>query len=625
MWTVCKAVLAGLLVCAAAVADVFTNYSLYGWSSPSWPSADSNALRGAIVKMPAFVVADGVNGGTNIWTSDVDWIGNSRSGTSFWSFIPVVPNSAGYEGAYSWLYVASNHPAAFGFNTKDRRAYEMWIALLERAACVPGFRFDDGSPSGKECDDFVPWFYRFDHRNLETYKAVIASLLPSYADVTVATNPLLPAALVESADGVSMGDGAPFAGRIPVTDGIGDLIPRWTEASWCAAHGAPSNWLHYTPWRQLEGLGTNGLGRVTASYVRVVTTNSGVATMPFVDVWGEPGLVSGTNGQMVLVIVTNYNIVDGFTHLDYGWTRVEHGVSLLAWPVLDYGGSWYAEGLTNASPQMWGQEECYAPYGDSDNNPPGTLPMGACSRPEINLAFQGTNDLKADAVSWTAYTEWDPRLSGDLVPLPYLAAMFRQDKLRRVMLGAQSEPSCRLDADTQPEIITENLPSNCVYEVYAWGAMGGTTTPGGEWTYDAMGTTLVTSNIAYCLKTHYVDGPLSPIPPETDANLTTLDDPDVSCDSWPEEPPHTDVWESGLNDGEGGCMRVWSHATGKGYYCNLGSAELMLRPGWRFGAIIDTPALNPDVWSTTSTTSQTSSTTTTSTTSSTTTTCGPPP
>jgi hypothetical protein len=597
-----------LVLAVAARAEVFTNYTLYGWSSPAWPSDTTNAMRGSVIRMPAYVRANGTNGGINTWTAYTT-NGAVVSGTNYWSFDPIEawPRSIG-----GYTYVASNNAAAFWFNTKDRRAYERFLALYERAAAIPVFSYLSGSGSA-ECDDFAPSFYRWEHDNLVECKKVIRDLAGDYARVPDATNALLAEALPFSNDGgATLGDGAPFSGRLPTFS-----IPRWTARALCAAAGAPSNWCEYTPWRQIDGNGTNGVGRVSTQSWTIATTYTSAVERLLFDFWGGYTNVLVTNGQVVSVVVTNTDIEDGFTHLDYGDKRAERIISLLAWPVMD-DVRWVAQGKNAAN--AWAETGVGAENIDEIE-----APVFACGDAATNASWATTYaDNGAHYTAWTGWLVGVDTTPGDEDYYAY--AVGHRDLDRRISITNQNVNECSYSVDYVPEIVWMNHPTGCVYDVYAYATM---VEPfvGGYSVFDAYGTPFPTTNLMVAILV------------ETNAPMST---PNViGYDTQPLPLPVIDQWAPCLESRQkwtdlfgGKCVTTFTNNTVRGFDCNLDSGEVMLRPDWRFGAVIDCPGTNPPGWTTSTTTTDTSSTsssssssstTDTSTTTTTTTICGPPP
>ena len=108
--------------------------------------------------------------------------------------------------------------------------------------------------------------------------------------------------------------------------------PSMTSTGLLASLSLPTNYLSYTPYRDLSGFGTGQRNLVETTWV-MTTTNAGEDTIEAWDAWGNQQNITGTNGQVITSTATNGNIEPGFTHLDYGWQPITALMSRVRWAI----------------------------------------------------------------------------------------------------------------------------------------------------------------------------------------------------------------------------------------------------------------------------------------------------
>ena len=126
-------------------------------------------------------------------------------------------------------------------------------------------------------------------------------------------------------------------------------FPMLSQTGILSLVGAPTNYFDYTPYRQLNGAGL-GIGHIVTSKFTIVTSGTGTVDRNVWDYDGNYHAITGTNGQEFSVVVTNDNVLEGFTTLDYGWKYFNSFVDHLIWTKRSPGigeGSFTSLGVTN--------------------------------------------------------------------------------------------------------------------------------------------------------------------------------------------------------------------------------------------------------------------------------------
>lgn len=100
----------------------------------------------------------------------------------------------------------------------------------------------------------------------------------------------------------------------------------WTVTGLLAHVSAPTNWCEWPfednyprMYQRDYELQTSMYSRVMSNSWTIFTTATGVVSQTAVDVWGYGHSISGTNGEIVSLEITQENILPGFTLADYGW------------------------------------------------------------------------------------------------------------------------------------------------------------------------------------------------------------------------------------------------------------------------------------------------------------------
>lgn len=125
-------------------------------------------------------------------------------------------------------------------------------------------------------------------------------------------------------------------------------ISNWTPITICAFLAIPTNYLYWTPQRQLDGRGP-GTSREATNWHTLYNpaiSNGVTHTQTVYGVWTNVA-VTGTNGQRVAVVTTNANILPGFTDMDYTWPSMKQIYGLLH--TRRYTSAGYAASQTNTT------------------------------------------------------------------------------------------------------------------------------------------------------------------------------------------------------------------------------------------------------------------------------------
>ena len=212
-------------------------------------------------------------------------------------------------------------------NIQDARSYEAYSGLRERWYALekdglsgvgpPPFHVTNHYATNFQengTSERFEWF-RSDRNNLVIVKYVLNSFSQWFADGSEMTN-------------------GTFEDYFKDGSNTTDKIHTWfvSTNSMMVDAGAPTNYLAYTPWRCLDGIGV-GLGPVLTCSWTIATASNTVVTNSVQDTWGGARTITGTNGQVVTLIITNSDIHAGRTTLDYGWKYVTGCISRLQYTI----------------------------------------------------------------------------------------------------------------------------------------------------------------------------------------------------------------------------------------------------------------------------------------------------
>ena len=136
-----------------------------------------------------------------------------------------------------------------------------------------------------------PVYYKSARENLIAHKAWISDNATSFLD--------------------------PAADQIAALSNTADFA-YLTLTGLLSSAGAPTNYLTYTPWRELSGQGI-GEGHVVTSSFTIAAAPGETVTNTVSDYCGNAVDISGTNGQVVSIVCTNTDVQAGYSTLDYGW------------------------------------------------------------------------------------------------------------------------------------------------------------------------------------------------------------------------------------------------------------------------------------------------------------------
>ena len=209
---------------------------------------------------------------------------------------------------------------------KDLRGWDAYHAVLERAEVHDVVKVGIGA-----FNDFG--FYRDERQNLVNAKTLLAdsgsdTLVPKFVDF------------------YKMDTNGTFDTYFS-TSSVRSL-PTLDITNVLNAVGAPSNYFEYTPYRQLGGGGI-GYGTLVTQTVTLVSPNTSGVTV--VDWGGTEHTVSGTNGQVITLVSTNTDILDGYTTIDYGWKYFKPIVTNLMYVSDDV--AWYVPRQLTFESNWW--------------------------------------------------------------------------------------------------------------------------------------------------------------------------------------------------------------------------------------------------------------------------------
>jgi hypothetical protein len=290
MYRTFKAFLLILVLVESAQAD---------WFRYAWPS--DRAVRGAVLYVPLWssnetsvitnrIPADsvGTNGVVEIWT-------NTHP-----AFILEVTNQM-------WGVIEFGSPPPGEIDNASRtnaileireiQQHEVFRSIRERLE----FIFYQLNPYSFQITPphlYQNYYYRNQRDNLVAAKSILSQLEVNEVD------PLVLRYFISNTN-------ADLAGLAP------SEITTYTPISLAVAAGAPSNFWYWTNYRDLDGGGVKYTTYTTNTMVIWDGTTNAMATVTNIDMWGWPHILSGSNGAVVTVVATNFNILEGFDSSHY--------------------------------------------------------------------------------------------------------------------------------------------------------------------------------------------------------------------------------------------------------------------------------------------------------------------
>ena len=189
-----------------------------------------------------------------------------------------------------------------------------WKALECISAVNERLQATDGTTEGA-AEGTPVRFYRLERANLVSLKTWINNECSRFIDLSQANG----SGAFEGYTGTIAGSGW---GTIP--------FPTWSATSLCINVGLPTNYLNYTPWRDLSGYGVGKENVITTTW-DIITADTGAVSFTTLDSWGNEHTFTATNGQVVTTNAVNGNIEPGYTHLDYGWRGMTNLFRNLVW------------------------------------------------------------------------------------------------------------------------------------------------------------------------------------------------------------------------------------------------------------------------------------------------------
>jgi hypothetical protein len=217
---------------------------------------------------------------------------------------------------------------------KDVRAYEAFFAAIQR-----GLIRDAGSANQEGYR-----IYRNERDNLLEFKAFLSDGLSVSQDDS----------WVDHTGGRY--SGIWHTNIFDASDSGGSDNQFWGRGhvGWMNLIGAPTNYLSYTPYRQLDGRGAGKQSVITNEWTIWAPGEEGTVTQDVTDAWGNDVTITGVHGETITNTAENSEIQSGFTHLDYGWLHSTSAIALMQWETTDSSGTigvddWYGtSGLTSS-------------------------------------------------------------------------------------------------------------------------------------------------------------------------------------------------------------------------------------------------------------------------------------
>lgn len=249
-----------------------------GWNTNAWPSP-GRLRTGTLV--------------TNVWAIPYNAIVTNTVGTNL-----VVRTNLWLNTITPAQVLTNQILTNLTLRARDLRALDAVMALTERWLVTTnvsptGFQHDDPKDFGS-----TPQWYRFEKQNLDRLKIWLT-------DSAGTDSYWSPAAYFRA----TTNELGTWSWVSPNSDSLSNL---------CSYVGAPWNWCLYTPWRALDG-GGPCRDRIVTNTWTISTTLTTSVNRAVSDSWGGGHVLSGTNGQVFTAIVTNADILAGFTSCDYGW------------------------------------------------------------------------------------------------------------------------------------------------------------------------------------------------------------------------------------------------------------------------------------------------------------------
>ena len=217
---------------------------------------------------------------------------------------------------------------------KDVRAYEAFFAAIQR-----GLIRDAGSANEEGYR-----IYRNERDNLLEFKAFLSDGLSVAEDDS----------WVDHTGGRYSGTW--HTNIFDASDSGNSDNQLWGRGhvGWMNLIGAPTNYLSYTPYRQLDGRGAGKQSVITNEWTIWAPGEEGTVTQDVTDAWVNDVAITGVHGETITNTAENSEIQSGFTHLDYGWLHSTSAIALMQWETTDRVRTigvhdWYgASGLTSS-------------------------------------------------------------------------------------------------------------------------------------------------------------------------------------------------------------------------------------------------------------------------------------
>jgi hypothetical protein len=292
----------------------------------------------------------------------------------------------------TWSYSFTNEIIEIGLGPKDMRVYDTYWALKEREEIGSG-RWGIGASA---IFLYRPVLHRWGKYALDTEgaegvvhsgKAFIKDLMSNYNWLDLSyygTNDNLDAYLA------SVG-----------ATGLNSNV-ELTISNMLTNVGAPTNYLEYTPLRQLDGVGYPYGRFVTNTWQMGV--NSGTNTRSVTDYTGGVHSVTFTNDVPYTLVITNDNIQEGFSELDYGWRYMQEVIQQMGQGIVK--GTWEEEGVPNIIRDKYWNLGTNTTWASAQLDATNAFNVGlpyASLRPIYGTRGEYTNALWPNAQPYAAY------------------------------------------------------------------------------------------------------------------------------------------------------------------------------------------------------------------------------
>ena len=254
------------------------------------------------------------------WTAAGLGLGDNNSG-AYTNTYDVISGGVtqDFEEVLTWFTTNVLDSEGVILSAKDVRAYDCYQAIEERVNARTN-QFNSGVTPYRVRP---PRLYRFERDNIVNLKTELGKLINLFTGSGVFW---MDTAIKGTNDNYDVFM-ATNIGETLTYDLVG-----LTVSNALLHAGAPTNYLEYTPYRQLNGWGYPYGHFVTNTYVLQGDTDP--VTNYVFGYLGETNVLTGTNGQVVTTITTNNNIQIGYSELDYGWkymTNIITQVNELGW------------------------------------------------------------------------------------------------------------------------------------------------------------------------------------------------------------------------------------------------------------------------------------------------------